>query len=66
MSKIHQADRLITVRETLLLLGIGSTTLYKFCRQGKLNPVKFSTRCTRFRMSEINAFIDNAQKGGAK
>lgn len=39
------------------LLGIGSTTLYKFCRTGKLNPVKFSRRCTRFRISEIQALI---------
>lgn len=50
-------DRLITAREAMHMLSIGSTTLYKFCREGKLNPVKFSRRCTRFRVSEIQGLI---------
>ena len=59
-------DRLITPREAMHLLGVGSTTFYKFCREGKLKPIKFSRRCTRLRMSEIKAFIDDVQKGGCK
>jgi predicted DNA-binding transcriptional regulator AlpA len=65
-SNFSHLDRLITAREAMHLLGIGSTTLYKFCRQGNLNPVKFSKRCSRFRLSEIHAFINSVQKGGAK
>ncbi len=60
MPTIPYADRLITAREALHLLSVGSTTLYKFCRQGKLTPVKFSRRCTRFRLTEIHELIASA------
>jgi excisionase family DNA binding protein len=66
MDKNSHVDRLITVREAMHLLGVGSTTFYKFCREGKVKPIKFSRRCTRFRMSEITAFIDDVQKGDIK
>lgn len=59
-------DRLITSREAKNLLCIGSTTLRKFCRQGKLHPILLTSRCIRFRMSEIQAFIDSNQAGEAK
>jgi predicted DNA-binding transcriptional regulator AlpA len=60
-------DRLVTAREAMLLLGVRSTTLYKFCRNGMLSTVKFSQRCTRYRLSEIEALIDTAtKKGGAQ
>lgn len=55
-------DRLVTAREAMYLLGIGSTTLYKFCRNGKLIPVKFSRRCTRFRASEIQSLINGTNR----
>lgn len=55
--KFTHADRLVTPREAAHLLGISITTLYKFCRQDKLTPVKHGPRCTRFRMSEIQALI---------
>lgn len=55
------ADRLVTGREAAHLLGISITTLYKFCREGKLNPIKFSRRCTRFRVSQIQALIGSKE-----
>lgn len=64
MPKTTFADRLVSAREATHLLGISNTTLYKFCREGKLNPVKFSRRCTRFRVSEIQALICVNQTGG--
>lgn len=59
-------DRLITSREAKKLLCIGSTTLRKFCRQGRLHPILFTSRCMRFRLSEIQAFIDSNQAGEAE
>lgn len=50
-------DRLVKAKEALHLLGIGSTTLYKLSRTGRLNPVRYSNRCVRYRMSEIQALI---------
>lgn len=64
MPKTTFTDRLISSREATHLLGISNTTLYKFCREGKLNPVKFSRRCTRFRVSDIQALISANQEGG--
>ena len=57
MPKISLADRLVNARDAAHMLGVSVTTLYKFCREGKLNPVKFSRRCTRFRVSEIQGLI---------
>lgn len=39
-------------------LGIGSTTLHKFVAEGKLNPIRFSRRLVRYRLSEVQALID--------
>ena len=58
-------DGLITPREAKVFLRVSSTTLYKLCREGKLPPVKFSRRCTRFRVADLMKLIDNApSKGG--
>lgn len=57
MAKNQTLDRLVTPHDAAHMLGISITTLYKFCRDGKLNPVKFSRRCTRFRVSEIQDLI---------
>lgn len=51
-------DRLLSVGDSKTMLGIGTTTLYKLCRDGKLHPIKLGKRCTRFRVSEIYALID--------
>lgn len=60
-------DRLVDAREATRLLSISVTTLYKFCRKGRLNRVKYGPRCTRFRMSEIQALIaGTGEKGVAQ
>lgn len=59
-------DRLLSVDDAKTMLCIGTTTLYKLCRDGKLHPIKLSKRCTRFRVSEIRAFINaHTDIGGA-
>ena len=58
---------LLTPKNTTDLCKIGTTTLYKWCREGKLTPIKFGSRCTRFRLSEVQALIDaHAVVGGCK
>ena len=49
---------LIKPKDATRLCKIGTTTLYKWCREGKLTPIKFGPRCTRFRLSEVQALID--------
>lgn len=69
----HQGDfsqnspTLVSLKETCRILAVGSTTIYLWCRQGKLTAYKFGSRCTRFRLSEIEALINaHATKGGAQ
>jgi hypothetical protein len=49
---------LLSPKQAQHVLCIGTTTLYKFCDEGKLTPIKFSRRCTRFRLSDVQALID--------
>lgn len=55
---------LFTAREAKAYLRIGTTTLYKLCKEGKLTPIKFGRRCTRFRLSDVKALIDAATAEG--
>ncbi len=57
---------LISPKQAQYELSIGAITLYKSCDEGKLTPIKFSRRCTRFRWSDVQALIDShAKNGGA-
>jgi excisionase family DNA binding protein len=49
---------LLSTNATKFAMGVGTTTIYKWCKEGKLTPIKFGTRCTRFRLSEIQALIE--------
>ena len=49
---------LVKIKVAQRALAVGTTTIYKLVKQGKLTPIKFGSRCTRFRLSEIEALID--------
>ena len=49
---------LVDIKVTKHALNVGTTTIYKWCRDGLLTPIKFGPRCTRFRLNEIQALID--------
>lgn len=55
--KIPNSECLTDIDGAKQLLAVGGTTIYKFCNEGKLTPIKFGRRCTRFRISEIQALI---------
>lgn len=55
--KISNSECLTDINGAKQLLDVGCTTIYKFCNEGKLTPIKFGRRCTRFRISEIQALI---------
>lgn len=50
-------SKLVSRKEAQRTLSVGSTTLYKWCHEGKLTPIKFGPRCTRFRLAELEALI---------
>lgn len=55
-------DRLITDREVAHLLGASRSWPWKLARDGRFpQPVKLSTRCTRWRLSDVQAFMADPQ-----
>jgi excisionase family DNA binding protein len=51
-------DRLLTVRELAERLGISAGTAYHWLSQGRLPCVRLSSRCVRFRESDIEKMLE--------
>ena len=56
-------QRLLTYAEACEILAIQKSTLYQLVSKGQLPVVRFGngkrgTGCTRFRMADLQAFID--------
>jgi len=51
-------DRLLTVRELAECLGVSVGTTYHWLSQGRLPCVRFSSRCVRFRESDIEKMLE--------
>jgi excisionase family DNA binding protein len=51
-------DRLLTVRELAERLGISPGTAYHWLSQGRLPCVRFSSRCVRFRESDVEKMLE--------
>jgi prophage regulatory protein len=55
-------DRLITDREVAHLLGASRSWPWKLARDGRFpKPIQLSSRCTRWRLSDVQAFMANPQ-----
>jgi excisionase family DNA binding protein len=39
-------------------LGVSTSTVWLYAKQGKLHPIKLSPRVTIFKKSDLNAFIE--------
>ena len=56
-------DRLVTVRELSSILSVGKSTIWAWVAAGRLPaPLRFGGRCTRWRLSEIQAVIGVPQE----
>jgi excisionase family DNA binding protein len=51
-------DRLLTVRELAERLGISPGTAYHWLSQGRLPCVRLSSRCVRFRESDVEEMLE--------
>ncbi len=54
--------RLLDSRSAAVVLGISPRSLSRFVTLGRIKPVRFSARCVRFRLSDLKALIEAAQK----
>lgn len=56
-------DRLISVKQVSVLLGIGSSTVWRWVQIGMLpRPLKLSERTTRWRLSDIENVIEEKMR----
>jgi excisionase family DNA binding protein len=51
-------NRLLTVSELAERLGISPGTAYHWLSQGRLPCVRFSSRCVRFRESDVEKMLE--------
>lgn len=65
MVKQESQDRFISIKEVALLLGIAVSTAWAWrgTKAGFPLPVRFSSRCTRFPLSEVEAFKNSYLAG---
>jgi prophage regulatory protein len=53
-------NRLVALPEVKARTGMGTTWIYKHAKDGTFpKPLKLSERCTRWKESEIDAWIDS-------
>jgi excisionase family DNA binding protein len=58
-----QAPMLVSAVRAAALLGIGRTTLYELIWSGELKPLRIG-RCVRFRVSDLEDFVDRLAGSG--
>jgi excisionase family DNA binding protein len=52
-----ESDTLLTIHEVAELTGLAVGTLYHWVSQRRIPAVRFSSRCVRFRRSDIEEWI---------
>jgi len=55
-------NRLLNVREAAEFLGIAPGSLYHWVSQGRIPCVRFSARCLRFRLLDLEEWIEDLMK----
>ena len=59
---LHVAEistALLKLRTVQALTGLGKTTIYALIKAGELKPVRLGKRCTRFRASDVQAWLQS-------
>jgi excisionase family DNA binding protein len=51
-------ERLLTIKEVAELLRVAEATVYRLVKRGDLPAIKPSAKITRFRKSDIEAFLN--------
>jgi excisionase family DNA binding protein len=58
MHEPEQKQRLLKAEEIAVMLGLKVQTVYTMARRGKLEKVKLSRKCLRFRADDVERFIE--------
>jgi len=63
--KQEEVDRLLRLKEVLKIVPVSASTWWSWCSRGIApTSIKLSERTTCWRLSDIMAFIESAQKNG--
>ena len=58
-SQIDEGERLLRIKQVMVILGISRATIYRYVANGKLpSPVKLSVRCVAWKASVIAEWIE--------
>ncbi|MFT9016446.1 MAG: AlpA family phage regulatory protein [Acetobacter sp.] len=59
-------DRMMTRKEVEQMINIKCTTIYRWMQEGTFpSPVRFSSRCVRWRESDVRNWVDEHAKAVA-
>lgn len=50
-------EKLLNVRELAQILGVAQGSIYHWISQNRLPVVRFSKRCVRFRLSDVELLV---------
>ena len=59
----QQKTQLLKADEIATMLGLKVQTVYTMARRGELEKVKLSRRCVRFRVGDVERFIQKRDSG---
>jgi excisionase family DNA binding protein len=51
------ADALLKLQTVVALTGLGKTSIYARIKAGEFKPVRLGARCTRFKASDVQAWL---------
>ena len=58
-------DKLLSRKELSEIVGLGKTAIYAAIKRGTLPPpIKISPMVARWRLSEVERFLENCPRGG--
>lgn len=60
------ADALLKLRTVQALTGLGKTSIYALIKAGELKPVRLGKRCTRFRASHVQQWLQAQGRDGGE
>lgn len=65
LAVVQVAEALLKLRTVQALSGLGRTSLYSRIKSGELKAIRLSSRCVRFRASDVQQFLQGLGKEAA-
>lgn len=61
-NRIETEERLLTVKEVAVLLGVGVSTVWYLAKNKRIpKPIKLSEQLTRWKLSEVSSFLNDPE-----